>query len=84
MLNDGDIVAVFASIHRVMKAEKILKAELQGIKVIPMPRKISADCGMAIKFPEVLLAQVEQILKVHAIEVLEFWQKHGDDLEALP
>lgn len=40
---------LFQSIHKVMKAEKIFKAE--GIKytIIPVPKHISSECGMCME-----------------------------------
>lgn len=84
MIDEGDIVAVFHSVHRVMKAEKILKGALQGIKVIPMPRQISADCGMAIKFPSDLLEEVRTLLQERDVPVIELWQKRDGELCPLP
>ncbi len=84
MVDEGDIVAVFKSVHRVMKAEKILKASLQGIKVIPMPRQLSADCGMAIKFPAQLQQEVSRLLDEQNVSVIELWQKVDGELHLLP
>ncbi len=84
MVDEGDIVAVFHSVHRVMKAEKILKGALQGIKVIPMPRQLSADCGMAIKFPSELLVQVRGLLQERDVPIIELWQKQDGELRLLP
>ena len=42
------IVFVLYSIHNVMKAEKVLRSQEILFDTIPVPREISADCGMAI------------------------------------
>jgi hypothetical protein len=42
--------AVLEAIHYVIKGEKILKGAGLGIDVIPVPREISSDCGMALEF----------------------------------
>ena len=42
---------VFSSVHQVMKAERILKGRCYRIDLIPMPREISSDCGVAIELP---------------------------------
>jgi hypothetical protein len=42
---------VFSSVHHVMKAEKLLKSRGLRIDLIPMPREISSDCGVAIELP---------------------------------
>ncbi len=43
-------VLLFESVSRVLKAEKILKAEGIAHKVIPVPKQISTDCGVCIRF----------------------------------
>ena len=50
MVNEGDFVAIFNSIHRVMKAEALLKGRSVPMLLIPAPRSISADCGLAIRY----------------------------------
>lgn len=62
MVNEGDYVAVFNSIHRVMKAEKLLKERGIAILLIPAPRDISADCGLAIRYAAPDRPTVEGVL----------------------
>lgn len=50
MLKDGQLLAVFNSAHRVMKAESVLKARALPVLLIPSPRALSADCGLAIRY----------------------------------
>lgn len=52
MVNEGDYVAIFNSIHRVMRAEKLLKERRLPILLIPAPRAVSSDCGLAIRYGE--------------------------------
>lgn len=52
MIVEGHLLAVFNSAHRVMKAESILKALNLPILLIPAPRKLQTDCGLAIRFTE--------------------------------
>lgn len=42
--------AVLEAIHYVIKGEKILKGAGLAIDVIPVPREISSECGMALEF----------------------------------
>jgi hypothetical protein len=44
-------VFLFLSIHQVMRAEKVLKGKGVKIDLIPVPRDISSDCGVAIELP---------------------------------
>lgn len=43
-------VALFDSVTHAMKAEKILKISGIPHKIIPVPREISSDCGVCIRF----------------------------------
>lgn len=53
-------VALFASVSHVMKAEKILKEAGIGYKIIPVPKSISTDCGVCVRFlPEMEAAVTE-------------------------
>lgn len=52
MVREGDLVAIFNSIHRVMKAEKVLKEHRQEFLLIPVPRSLASDCGLAIRYAE--------------------------------
>jgi len=52
MVREGDLVAIFNSIHRVMKAEKVLKERRMAVMLIPVPRSLTSDCGLAIRYAE--------------------------------
>ena len=41
---------LFFTIHDVLKAEKVLKKNNVAIELVPVPRNLSSDCGMCIKF----------------------------------
>ena len=54
MVKENDFVAIFHSIHRVLKAEKILKLAKVDFLLIAVPRQLTSDCGLALRFsPEV-------------------------------
>lgn len=44
------LVALFQSVSHVISAERILKEAHVPHKVVPVPRKISSDCGVCIRF----------------------------------
>ncbi len=83
MVGEGDCVAIFHSIQRVMKAEKrLLEAEID-ILLIPVPRSLSADCGMAIRFSQPILKQVEATLEKANLKIAELWQMQDGDFMRL-
>lgn len=62
MVRDGDYLAVFNSAHRVMKAESVLKARGIPILLIPAPRQLMTDCGLALRIGPEIKDKVMQIL----------------------
>ena len=43
-------LAIFESVHDVMACESTLKREGIGCAMVPTPRDLSSDCGMALSF----------------------------------
>jgi len=62
MVQEGDYLAVFNSAHRVMKAESLLKSRGFQILLIPAPRQLMTDCGLALRFSHEIRAEVMQAL----------------------
>jgi hypothetical protein len=58
MVNDRDYVAIFHSIHRVLRAEQLLKQQKLEFLLIPVPRKLTSDCGLALRIAPANLAAV--------------------------
>ncbi|TYO96069.1 uncharacterized protein DUF3343 [Geothermobacter ehrlichii] len=83
MVEDGDLVAIFHSIHRVMKAEKILKAQRADILLIPVPRKLSSDCGLAIRIAADGFEAVWRLLVEAGLRPQELYRSCGDDFVSL-
>ena len=44
-------VILFPSIHFALRAEKIIKGKGLAIKLIPVPRHLSSDCGVCLRIP---------------------------------
>ncbi|PLX80749.1 MAG: hypothetical protein C0616_07630 [Desulfuromonas sp.] len=82
MVNDGDLVAIFHSVHRVMQAEKALKQARCEMLLIPVPRQLSSDCGLAIRFPGSLKAEVLQALQGAGLEPSELYRREGGQFES--
>ena len=56
---------IFQSIHHVLASENRLKATDLTFDVIPVPKEISPNCGMAVEFyckdRELVLAAIEDL-----------------------
>jgi hypothetical protein len=79
MVRENDLIAIFHSIHRVMKAEKVLKTGGADILLIPVPRQLSADCGLAIRFAPQERQKVEELLRQDGLLPTELYRRQGDD-----
>jgi len=68
-------VFLFESVHRVMKAEKLLKGKGIKIDLIPVPREINSDCGVAVEVDAGIGEKALVVLKEDNIAVLECYTK---------
>lgn len=68
MVNDQDYVAIFHSIHRVLRAEQQLKYAGIAFLLIPVPRKLTSDCGLALRIaPANLTAVFAELAEVNLL-----------------
>ncbi len=56
-------VVLFQSISSALRAEKLLKKEGLAYKLIPVPRHLSSDCGVCLRFEPPLRPRVEAALR---------------------
>ncbi|MDD5524858.1 MAG: DUF3343 domain-containing protein [Smithella sp.] len=63
-------VMLFKAVSYVLKAEKILKKENLPHKLIPVPKNISSDCGICLRFEPALQNKIEAAL-LNKVEVEE-------------
>jgi uncharacterized SAM-binding protein YcdF (DUF218 family) len=55
-------VVLFHSTAHALRAEKVLSQAGFKIKMIPTPRQLSSDCGMALRFSHVDSERVAAVL----------------------
>lgn len=55
-------VVLFDSVHHALRSEKILKEVGIPHKLIPVPRHISSDCGICLRFTPDLRTRIEEAL----------------------
>ena len=78
MIQNGQLLAVFNSAHRVMKAENILKKCALSILLIPAPRALSTDCGLAIRYSNELYDSVLGALSAENMLPTIIYRKESD------
>lgn len=71
---DQDFFAVdlftFPSSHHALKAEKICKEAGVKVVLIPLPREISADCGVSLIVHPDLREQAEELFQEKEVALL--------------
>jgi hypothetical protein len=60
-------VVLFYSTAHAIRAEKVLSGAGFEIKMIPTPRQLSSDCGMALRFDRGNEEQVAAVLGEHRV-----------------
>jgi hypothetical protein len=69
-------IFLFESIHRVMRAEKILKGKGIAADLIPVPREINSDCGVAIEVDMGLGEEALRVFEENRLSILECYTKN--------
>ena len=64
---DG-LVTFFAS-HHAMRAEKVLKKNGLRVALVPGPREISPNCGVAMQFEYCCREQVRDVLAQNKVQI---------------
>jgi len=62
-------VVLFYSTAHAIRAEKVLTQAGFTIKMIPTPRQLSSDCGMALRFDRVDETPVGAVLKEYEVPI---------------
>lgn len=57
------MILIFRGTHQVLSAEKRLKGGGVAMRLVPVPRRLTSDCGLAIRIP---LAERERAREVLA------------------
>jgi hypothetical protein len=63
-------VLLFKSVSYALKAEKILQNEGVPHKLIPVPKHISSECGICLRFDHAFQNKIESAL-LHKVEIEE-------------
>jgi hypothetical protein len=62
-------VILFHTTSSVMRAEKLLIKEGAAVKLIPIPRQFSSDCGIALRFDWNNHEQIKSAIEDAGIEI---------------
>ena len=68
-------VVTFDATHYALKAERVMQKAKYNVKLIPVPRQFSSNCGLALQFDCQIRETLEKLfeqehVKVHGIHQL--------------
>jgi hypothetical protein len=61
-------IVLFYTNSASMRAEKVLSEEKLNVKLIPTPRDLSSDCGVALRFDWDQLDRVRTLMNAKGVE----------------
>ena len=64
-------VVLFYSTSGALRAEKLARRHGLEVRLIPVPRQLSSDCGMSLRFELARCQEIERILAQAGVE----WQR---------
>lgn len=67
-MKDNYSVVIFYSTSAAIRAESLAKRGKLMVKLIPVPRNLSSDCGICLRFNNEDKQKIEEILKERKIE----------------
>ena len=72
MSGERRCIITFSSVHHALKAEKILLQGGTKVTLIPVPREISSDCGIALEVPDGEETRIKSMLEENRVAVEGF------------
>jgi len=67
-MKDNYSVVIFYSTSAAIRAESLAKKDELIVKLIPVPRNLSSDCGICLQFNSADKQKIEEILKKNKVE----------------
>lgn len=72
-------VALLGSPLTVIRAERLLKEQGLAVKAMPLPRHISSECGICLRFTTGEEERVRSVLKASAVHIVNVYDMRGQD-----
>jgi len=84
-----DLLLVFGSVQRVMRAEKTAREAGLDVDAVPAPRAVSSQCGVVLEARAEEAGALRDVLRTLGLEPQSVWRRRGGDwtpsaLDAVP
>jgi hypothetical protein len=77
-------VFILQSIHQVLKAEKALQRAGLPFDLIPVPKEVNPECGMAIETSAKDAARVRDLLVQSNLRLVAVYRRSGKEFTLVP
>lgn len=66
-------VVLFHTTNSALRLEKLCKKAGINIKLIPVPRHLSSDCGVCLRFEKESAETIKTIIEKNSIEIVDIY-----------
>jgi hypothetical protein len=82
---DGpEIILIFASNTQILNAEDLLEEKGLPFTLVPVPKEVNPNCGLAISIIEDDHDLILPVLEAHALRPASAYRRLGNDFSAWP
>lgn len=67
-------IVLFHSTSSAIRMEKLSQKAGLSVKLIPVPRHLSSDCGICLRFRNDDIEKIKEILKIENVEYNEIYK----------
>lgn len=78
-----EIICIFPSNTLLLNAEDALEEGNMPYKLIPVPKQVYSNCGLALSIQEDIFTEVLLLLKESGLEPGTIYKRWGDNFERL-
>ncbi|GIP47981.1 hypothetical protein D3C76_277510 [compost metagenome] len=71
------LVMAFDSTQQALRAEMLLEYADVDIDLCPTPKEITAGCALSIRFPQLSLDAVKEIITSESVEIRGIYSRQG-------
>ncbi|MDR1297817.1 MAG: DUF3343 domain-containing protein [Deltaproteobacteria bacterium] len=79
-----EIILVFASNTLILNAEDLLEERGLPFTLVPVPKEVNPNCGLAISFVESDRDLILPVLEAAGLRPATAYRRHGDDFSSWP
>jgi hypothetical protein len=81
---EAEVILVFSSNTMILNAEDLLESKDLPFTLVPVPKEVNPNCGLAISFKEGDRDLIMPVLEAAALMPTAAWRRQGDRFTVWP